>query len=185
MRPHLIVCLAALLAPLAVSAPAFAQTKPAAKPAKPAASSNAPKLIGKFEDWKAATHLEAGQTVCYAFTPAKSSVPAITGRTDVILTVTQRPQASRDAVAISAGFTYPPNSSVAVQVDASSMDFYTAQRSAFFLKAKQVLARSPTPKSGTVLDQFSLLGFNAAYAAINKACPPPPEPKPDAKPAPK
>lgn len=195
MRPHLIVCLAALLAPLAVSAPAFAQTKPAAKPAKPAASSNAPKLIGKFEDWKAATHLEAGQTVCYAFTPAKSSVPAITGRTDVILTVTQRPQASRDAVAISAGFTYPPNSSVAVQVDTSSMDFYTAQRSAFsrdgkatvqsFLKAKQVLARSPTPKSGTVLDQFSLLGFNAAYAAINKACPPPPEPKPDAKPAPK
>jgi len=179
MRPFIPVCLVALLAAPA----AFAQTKSAPAPAHPASTAkpNAPKLIGKFQDWKAATHVEAGQTVCYAFTTAQSSVPAMTGRGDVNLTVTQRPQATRDAVAISAGFAYPANATVAVQVETVSMDFYTAQRSAFardgkvavqaFLKGKQVLARSPGPKDASVLDQFSLRGFNAAYAAINKACP--------------
>lgn len=165
---------------LLVAPAAFAQTRPVAKPARPAAASNAPKLVGKFDDWKAATHVEGGQTVCYAFTTAQSSTPAVSGRGDVNLTVTQRPPTGRDAVAISAGFTYAPASTVAVQADTTAMDFYTAQRSAFsrdgkqtvqaFLKARQVLARSPNPKGGTVTDQFSLKGFTAAYAAINKAC---------------
>lgn len=160
---------------------AFAQPKPVAKSAHPTASSNAPKLIGKFEDWKAATHVEGGQLVCYAFTSAESSTPTLSGRGDVNLTVTDRPPSNRDAVAISAGFVYAPNSNVAVQADTTAMEFYTAQRSAFsrdgklsvqaFLKAKQVLARSPNPKGGTVTDQFSLKGFTAAYAAITKACP--------------
>ncbi len=183
---HAMRALSLLLIPaLCVSSLALAQPKPAAKPAAaapPAAStSNTPKRIGKFEDWTAATHVEAGQTVCYAFTTAQSSVPPVSGRGDVNLTVTQRPPASRDAVAISAGFVFPATSVVAVQADAVSMEFYTAQRSAFardgkvavqaFLKSKQVLARSPNPKGGTVTDQFSTKGFTAAYAAINKACP--------------
>ena len=161
---------------------AMAQPKPAPKPAaKPAAAANTPKLIGKFDDWKAATHVEAGQTVCYAFTTAQSSVPSVAGRGDVNLTITERPQTTRDAVAISAGFSYPPNSAVAVSADSVAMEFYTAKASAFareggaavqaFLKAKQVLARSPNPKGGTVTDQFSTKGLTAAYAAINKACP--------------
>jgi hypothetical protein len=175
MRALSFLLLPALLAPSLVSA----QPKPAPKPAA-AATANAPKRSGKFEDWTAATHVEAGQTVCYAFTTAQSSVPPVSGRGDVNLTVTQR-SPSRDAVAISAGFTYPASSVVAVQADTVAMEFYTAQRSAFardgkvavqaFLKGKQVLARSPNPKGGTVTDQFSTKGFTAAYAAINKACP--------------
>jgi hypothetical protein len=176
MRVISFLLMSALLAPSLV----FAQPKPAPKPAA-ASSATAPKRIGKFEDWTAATHVEAGQTVCYAFTTAQSSVPPISGRGDVNLTVTQRPPASRDAVAISAGFTYAANSAVAVQAETVAMEFYTAQRSAFardgkaavqaLLKAKQVLARSPNPKGGTVTDQFSTKGLTAAYAAINKACP--------------
>lgn len=181
MRASLTLIVLAALVPGA----AFAQSaKPAAKlAAKPAAAAaNAPKLVGKFDDWKAATHVEAGQTVCYAFTTAQSSVPPTAGRGDVTLTVTERPGAARDAVAISAGFVFAANASVAVQADMTAMEFYTAQRSAFsrdgkasvqaFLKARQVLARSPNPKGGTVTDQFSLKGFSAAYAAIVKVCPP-------------
>lgn len=177
MRPFLILLLAAM------STQAMAQTtsKPVAKSVAKPVEAGAPKLVGKFDDWKAATHVEAGQTVCYALTTAQSSVPPTAGRGDVTLTVTERPGTTRDAVAISAGLAFAPNSSVAVQVDTTAMEFYTAQRSAFsrdgkatvqaFLKAKQVLARSPNPKGGTVTDQFSLKGFTAAYAAINKACP--------------
>lgn len=161
-----------LLLPLA----AAAQTRPAA----PAA--NTPKALGKFEDWQAATFSEGGQTVCYAFTRARSTsaTPAISGRGEVLLTVTHR-LAARDAVSIGAGFQYAANAAVVVQADAATLDFYTAQRSAFaregrqavtaFQKAGSAVAKSPGPK-GPVADTFSLKGFSAAYAAIGKACPP-------------
>ena len=162
---------------LAQTRPAHpAPAKPAAKPAKP----DAPKSIGKFDDWQAATHAEAGQTVCYAFTRSQTSSPAVPGRGDVVMTVTQR-QSGRDAVAISAGFNYAANAEVQVTADKVELPFYTAARSAFardghaatvaFGNARQAVAKSPGPKATTVTDTFSLRGYPAAYAAINKACP--------------
>lgn len=178
--------LSLLLLPL-LAVPAGAQTHPAhpathPAPHKTAPAPGAPKSIGKFEDWQAATHEEAGQTVCYAFTRASNSTPALTGRGDVVLTVTQRPT-GRDAVAISAGFAYGAGAEVQVQVDQASFPFYTAQRSAFardghavvtaFAKGSRAIAKSPAPRAahGEVTDTFSLRGFGAAYAAIDKACP--------------
>lgn len=181
-----------LLCGLAASLPAAAQTttrkpEPAhAAPAHPAparpapAPAPAPKEIGKFDDWIAATHQESGQTVCYAFTRAESSNPAVPGRGQVVLTVTQRPT-GRDAVAIEAGFSFAANAAVTVQVDQTGLDFYTAQRNAFardgkaavaaFQRGTRAIARSPGPKDAQVTDTFSLKGFSAAYAAIVKACP--------------
>ena len=179
--------LLAFLGLAALSLPAAAQTPKAAPKPTHAATSAGPKAIGKFDDWTAATNKEAGQTVCYAFTRAQASTPAMPGRGDVVLTVTER-AGGRDAVAISAGFAYAANAAVAVSVDQQTpLDFYTAQRSAFardgraavqgFLKGKQVMAHSPAPKATQagavqVADSFSLRGFNAAYAAIAKSCPP-------------
>jgi invasion protein IalB len=167
------------LLPLAGAAPVLAQTKHAS-PAKPAASS-APKQLGKFEDWIAATHQEGGQKVCYAFTRPQNSTPALPGRGEVVLTVTQRPT-GRDAVALSAGFPYAPGVEVMVQVDQTGHPFYTSQRSAFSrqgtaavgaMKAgRTVIARSPGPNKGQVVDTFSLKGFAQAYAATVKECPP-------------
>jgi hypothetical protein len=171
---------------LAVPAAAAETKKPAAAAdtQKPAAAAHhapgtaAPKSIGHFEDWTAATHSESGQTVCYAFTLAQTSAPALPGRGQVVLTVTERPT-GRDTVAIEAGFVYAPNVTVTVQVDQTGLDFYTAGRNAFaregkaavaaFSKGARAIARSPAPKE--VTDTFSLKGFGAAYAAIVKACP--------------
>lgn len=159
---------------------ARAQTRahPPVRPAKPAA--NAPKSIGKFDDWQAATHAEAGQTVCYAFTRAQTSSPPLPGRGDVVMTVTQRPS-GRDAVAITAGFSYAANAEVQVTADRAELPFYTSARSAFardghgatvaFASARQAVAKSPGPKATAVTDTFSLRGYGAAYAAITKACP--------------
>ncbi len=164
---------------LCLASPAFAQTRPAHAPAHPAQAT--PKAIGKFDDWTAATHQEAGQTVCYAFTRASNSSPALPGRGDVVLTVTQRPGGPRDAVALSAGFAYAAGAEVAVQIDQASLPFYTAQRSAFarngrttiaaLERGRQAAAKSPGPRNTPVIDTFSLRGFSPAYAAINKACP--------------
>ena len=166
------------VATLAVTPPAVAQ-RPAAHPqARPA---NAPRSIGKFDDWQAATHTEGDQTVCYAFTRATASAPALPGRGEVVLTVTER-VTPRDAVAMSAGFAYAAGAEVQMQVDGASHPFYTDKRNAFardgkalvaaFAKARTVQAKSPGPRNAGVTDNFSLRGFSPAYAAIIKACPP-------------
>ena len=164
--------LAALLAVSPATVPAWAQTRPA--PPRP----DGPKSIGTFQDWQAATHTEGGHPVCYAFTRPKPA-GIVPGRGEVNLTVTQRP-AMRDAVSISAGFAYAANAEVKMAAGTATLDFYTAQRSAFarngaaavaaFGRAPQAIAKSPGPR-GEVADIFSLKGFSAAYAAINKACP--------------
>ena len=163
---------------LTVTPIAAAQAKPPAA-SKPAGTG--PKELGKFDDWIAATNQESGQTACYAFVRAKNSVPALPGRGEVVLTVTQRPS-GRDTVAISAGFPYRKDATVTMQVDTTGLDFYTSQNSAFardgkavvtaLQRGKEAQARSPGPRDGQVIvDTFSLRGFSAAYAAINKACP--------------
>ncbi len=171
----------ATLLTLPLATPAAAQQHKSAKPAAahPARAAG-PTAIGRFESWTAVTNKEAGQAVCYAFTRASSSVPALPGRGDVVMTVTERP-GGRDSVAISAGFAYAANAVVMVSADATMFEFYTAGRSAFaheghaavlaFQKARQLQARSPAPKGKTATDSFSLRGFSAAYAAVQKACP--------------
>jgi hypothetical protein len=82
-------------------------------------------------------------------------------------------------VAIEAGFQYPPNATVTVQVDQTGLEFYTSGKNAFardgkaavaaFSKGSRAIARSPAPKE--VTDTFSLKGFSQAYAAVVKACP--------------
>ena len=150
-----------------------------AAPAK-APDSPARKTIGTFDDWQAATNVEAGQTVCYAFTRGKTASRKLPGRGDVVLTVTRR-GAAQDAVALNAGFAYATNASVTVQIDKLTLDFYTAQRYAFardglaviaaLQKAASATAKSPVLKAADVTDSFSLKGFKAAYDAITKACP--------------
>ena len=170
-----------LLLLLAVT-PALAQPKKPPQPSRGESGSGAAKKLGDYDDWIAATHQESGQTVCYAFVRAKNSVPALPGRGEVVLTVTERP-GMRDTVAISAGFPYRRDAAVTMQVDTTGLDFYTAQSSAFakdgkavvaaFRRGVEALARSPSPREGqTIVDTFSLRGFKAAYAEINKACPP-------------
>ncbi|MFO1028964.1 MAG: invasion associated locus B family protein [Acetobacteraceae bacterium] len=173
MMTRLVLLVSAALLALPVTANAQK------KPAHPTEKTAAPKAIGRFDDWTAATHQEQGTTVCYAFTRAQTSSPALPGRGPVILTVTERPSV-RDTVAIEAGFVYPANASVTVQVEQTGLDFYTDKRNAFardgkaavtaFGKGSRAIARSPGPKEATVTDTFSLKGFGPAYAAITKAC---------------
>lgn len=165
-------CAVLALSLVLAGAPALAQQRAAA-------AAGGPKSIGTFQDWQAATHGEGAQMVCYAVTRAKSSAPAVAGRGDVLLTVTHRSNL-RDAVSVGAGFAYAANAEVKVEVGQAKFDFYTAQRAAFarnggqvvgsFARAAQAVAKSPGPR-GEVVDSFSLKGFSAAYAAINKACP--------------
>ena len=164
----------------AVSSAQPVKRPPAHKPAPTAPTPGGPRALGTFGDWTAATHEEAGETVCYAFTIATQSAPALPGRGRVVLTVTERPTA-RDVVAISAGFTYATGAEVTAVVDQTAFPFYTSQRSAFARDGRAVVAalqrgrvmqvRSPGPRNERLVDTFSLRGFHDAYETVRKACP--------------
>ncbi len=176
MRVSILICLGLLM------------IQPAAAQTRTPAPRSGPEALGTFEDWTAARHQEDGRTVCYAFTKPTKSAPPVQGRGEVVLTVTQRPT-GRDAVAITAGFIFPPNADVSVNIDLTALSFYTNQRfpnhagsSAAFAKdgpavvaALQrgllAISRAPGPRNIPVEDTFSLRGFRQAYAAIVKACP--------------
>jgi invasion protein IalB len=165
MLRHLVLT-AALLAPVLAALPALAQQRAQ------------PQRLGVHGSWTAASHTENGQKVCYAFTRATRSEPP---RAGVILTVTHR-TASRDQVALSAGYAYPRNAAVTVSVGQTQLAFYTSASSAFardgraavaaFRGGAQAVARGPRAGGrGTATDSFSLSGFTAAYDAISQECP--------------
>ncbi len=135
---------------------------------------------GKFGDWTAASFGSGADEVCYAFTSAQSSTPALPKRGAVMLTVTER-HGARDEVTLSAGYTYPAKAAVTLTVGSSKIDFYTAAGTAFTTSGADAIAafkvgataeaKSPAPDGKTVTDDFSLTGFSDAYSAINAACP--------------
>jgi hypothetical protein len=160
-----------LLAPALLMVPAAAQQAPAQ-----------PRKLGQFQSWTAAVHTEAGQKICYAFARA-SKAEGVVNRppNQVLLTVTHRPQ-GRDAVALRAGYAYPRNAEVKVQVGQTEFTFYTSGTDAHgrdgaaamraFRAGREVLARGPGPNNrGMASDTFALAGFAQAYDAISRECP--------------
>lgn len=135
---------------------------------------------GKFGDWTAASYGSGGEKACYAFVAASHSSPAIAGRGDVLLTVTERAGA-RDEVTLGAGYTYPKNASVELTVGTKKIAFYTNADTAFtdagaaaiaaFKSGDTAQAVATGPHGHDVTDDFSLAGFSGAYAAIAAACP--------------
>jgi hypothetical protein len=162
----------ALLALPAAAAPKSPSPKPAA------AGSTAPKELGRFKNWIAATYSENGHAICYAFTRAGSEDPA-TG-TGPVLSVTDRPS-GRNQVAISGGPAYPKGAEMTVQVDQAGLDFYTSGHDAFardnnattaaFSRGLTAVARAPGAHGAQTTLTFNLDGFTLAHDAIEKACP--------------
>jgi hypothetical protein len=176
MRLRLAFALLSALAAVPASAAA-----PRHHPAPTREATPAPVRLGKFDDWMAVTRQENGGTVCFAFAYPSASTPKLNGRGRPVLTVTERP-AGRDAVAFGAGFAFGADAEATLLVDQSNLPFYTSGRFAFardgaavaaaLRKGRQATMRSPAPRNAQVTDTFSLRGFEQAYAAITKACPP-------------
>lgn len=159
-----------LVAVLLAAAPAAAQ------------QANRPSKLGDFDAWTAATHMEGGQRVCYAFARARS-VDGVPGRLapNVMLLVTHRTD-QRDQVAIRPGYTFARGAESALVVGNATLPFFTAGDTAFardgaavvaaLRGGREALSRGPGPNNrGVSADVFPLQGFTAAYNAITRACP--------------
>jgi hypothetical protein len=170
-----------LLAP-ALLAPALLALPMLALPAVAQQAPAQPRRLGQFQSWTAAVHTEAGQKICYAFSRATKAEGVVNRPANqVLLTVTHRPQ-GRDAVALRAGYAYPRNAEVKVQVGQTEFTFYTSGTDAHardgaasvraFRGGREVAARGPGPNNrGVAADTFALAGFAQAYEAISRECP--------------
>lgn len=162
---------APLLLLLAVAAPGlgFAATTPAA---------DAPKPLGVFKSWTAATYGTGADKACYAF--ALSTLPKGSKATPAMLTVTER-AAFRDEISLSQGITYTKDAKVDLAVGGTKLKFFTKDNMAYamkgaettkaFLGGSSVTATATAPNAKPVTDKFGLDGFSDAYKAIQKACP--------------
>ncbi|WP_424814242.1 hypothetical protein [Roseococcus sp. YIM B11640] len=149
-----------------------------------AAARPAPSRLGEFQAWTAASHMEGGQKVCYAFTRARS-IDGVPGREagNVMLMVTHRP-GGRDQVAFRASYPYARNAASKLFVGQSEFEFYTSGETSFardgravvaaLRNGREALARGPGPNGrGQATDTFGLNGFAQAYDAISRECPAP------------
>jgi hypothetical protein len=162
---------ARLLTALIVAIPglAFAATAPATQ---------APKPLGVFKSWTAATYGSGADQACYAFTTSK--LPKGSKATPAMLTVTER-ASFRDEISLSQGITYTKDAKVTLAVGSTNLDFFTKDNMAYamkgaattqaFLNGSSVTATATAPDAKPVTDNFGLDGFSDAYKAIQKACP--------------
>lgn len=147
----------------------------------PALAQDGPRLLGVFGRWSAAVDTEDGQKLCYAYTsPTRMSHR----RSEVYLSVIHGSQ-GRNQVSLMSGYRYPRGASVTATVGRTRLPFYTDSDMAFarsgtaavaaFRAGSEAVLRGPRAAGrprGTVVDTFSLRGFTAAHAAINRECPP-------------
>lgn len=163
-----------ILAGLLLALPAWAQNRAAG-----------PRQLRVVQSWTAATHMENGVKVCYAFARAsRSEGGAGRNAQSILLLVTHRPT-GRDQVAVRSGYPHVRGTELRLIIGETTLPAYTAQDNAFLRdgraavaamrSGREALARAPGPNNrGTVQDIFPLAGFTAAYEAISTECPPPP-----------
>ncbi|MCF3945083.1 invasion associated locus B family protein [Acidiphilium sp. AL] len=158
-----------LLAAVALPGLAVAAQTPAA---------DAPKPLGVFKSWTAATYGTGADKACYAF--ATTKLPKGSKATPAMLTVTER-AAFRDEISLSQGITYSKGAKVTLAVGPTTLKFFTKDNMAYamkgaattkaFLAGSSVTATATAPNAKPVTDTFGLDGFADAYKAIQKACP--------------
>ncbi|TVR99032.1 MAG: hypothetical protein EA406_04820 [Rhodospirillales bacterium] len=148
------------------------------------------RVIGTFTDWTAFVDQENGNRLCYIGSAPQKEEGDYTRRGNAYMLVTIRPQAhSHGVVTVEAGYPYRPGSTVSVAIDGNTFELYTRNRDgdglgdawAFgddgdkalvqAMRAGRTMVVKGTSSRGTLTtDTYSLLGFTAAYNAMEQAC---------------
>lgn len=148
------------------------------------------RVIGTFTDWTAFVDQENGNRLCYIGAAPEQEEGDYTRRGNTYTLVTIRPQAhSHGVVTVEAGYPYRDGSTVTVEIDGNAFELYTRNRDgdgmgdawAFgddgdkalvrAMRAGRTMVVKGTSSRGTrTTDTYSLLGFTAAYNAMEQAC---------------
>jgi len=141
-------------------------------------------LLGTFQAWDAFTVGSGARKECFIASVPKSSSPGNVEHGQVYATVAHKPRVKvRDEVNIVVGYQFRTNSDVRATIGGTQVDMFTSGREAWARSPEQDARLVAAMKRGVEMTVsgksargtstryvFSLLGFTAAYGAINQAC---------------
>ena len=146
---------------------------------------SAPKTIGTFKAWNAATYTDDGIKVCYMVSRPADSTPKNVNRGDIYFMVERRAgMKHEERVSLRIGYTFRPESRAEVRIGAREFSLSTREQYAWppddaasrrlitaMRRGQDMTVQGVSSRGTQTTDEYSLLGFTAAHRAIGKACP--------------
>lgn len=140
--------------------------------------------LGTFGDWTAMADGSSAKKLCYIGTTPKKSEGKYTSRGDVHMLVTHRPADKvRGEISLTSGYPFREGKDVEVNIDGKTFKLFSRGENAWAYDAavdraivaamkagKAMIVRGTSARGTLTTDTYSLSGFSAALAAIDKAC---------------
>jgi invasion protein IalB len=143
-----------------------------------------PSLEGAFNDWSLYGFQESGNPTCYLASGLERSSDAVSRKRPAVVLITNRPsEGRRYVVNVDPGYIYEEGSSVLMSIGRRQFHLYTKGGQAWAedaddpqiiqaIRGGSTLVVTGRMKGGpATTDTFSLRGFGAALAALDRACP--------------
>lgn len=156
-----------------------------------AGAQDAPKLLGKFDDWSAFTYGSGNDRICYALSEPVRTEPSNVKRGDIFFIVTNRPASKvRGEISMRIGYVFGKNSQPYISVGSARFPMFTGAskggESAHWawlqdandenkllaaMRAGADMKVEGTSLRGTrTTDTYSLYGISAALKRIDEEC---------------
>ena len=142
-------------------------------------------LVGSYRDWDTFTVVgESGTKLCYIISVPKDIIPKNVNRGRIYVTVSHKPHLRiRDEVNIIVGYPFRSGSTATATVGSTRHTFFTEGDGAWMATPREdaavvesmrrgnaMVIRGTSSRGTNTRDRYSLMGFTAAYNAMNKAC---------------
>lgn len=158
----------------------------------PAAAADAPKLLGKYDDWAAYTYGTGKDRICYVLSEPKEELPKGATRGDVYFMVTHRPGRNiRNEVSMRVGYPFSPKSKPFAMIDKQRFQMFSGVAEggehanwAWLDNAKdegkmvqalragsKMIIKGTSSRNTLTTDTYSLKGSSNALTKIDGACP--------------
>jgi hypothetical protein len=173
------------------AAAAFALATLAPALAGSAVAADAPKLLGKFDEWAAYTYGSGTDRICYVLSEPKTQAPKGAKRGDVYFMVTHRPgRKIHNEISMRAGYAFGAASKPFATIGKDKFQMFTGvpeggehQFWAWLDKTSDedrmvkairtgssMVIKGTSAKKTTTTDTYSLKGSGKALAKIDEAC---------------
>ncbi|HNQ92162.1 MAG TPA: invasion associated locus B family protein [Alphaproteobacteria bacterium] len=153
---------------------------------KPALAAEEPTLIGTYGVWKAYSHKDGGNPLCFMSATPQKAEGKYSKRGKIYAMIAHRPnEKSRDVFSYIAGYTYKDSADVTVTIGKDKFILFGQGESAWtpsedqdkrlasaIQKGSTMVVEGMSARGTKTKDTFSLKGSGDAYAAISKACGP-------------
>lgn len=149
-----------------------------------ASAQPAPQKIGDFRDWSAWIYRDGDRKVCFITSAPKTALPTNVNRGDIRFNVAHRPaEGVQGEVSLIVGYPFAENREAVARIGNTEVGLTTDGERAWTvdpaddrtlvnaMKAGlEMIVTGQSSRGTDTTDTYSLLGFTAAYSAIEKAC---------------